>query len=238
MLSNPQNSPPEENQPALLNDVRQRIAQACAATGRDVHSVTLLAVTKGQDVARIRTAMALGLHEFGENYVGEALAKIQALRDTPAAWHFIGRLQANKTRAVAESFSWVHSVDRLRLAERLDAQRPPQAPALNVCVQVHIADDPDKGGVAPDQTLSLLQAISHLPRLRLRGLMCMLPHDFDTAAQRAAFMRLRVLLEKARQAGLPLDTLSMGMSGDMEAAIAEGATIVRVGTALFGPRAT
>ncbi|MEO7916686.1 MAG: YggS family pyridoxal phosphate-dependent enzyme, partial [Dokdonella sp.] len=173
MLSNPQNSPPEENQHALLASVRQRIAHAAAAAGRDVHSITLLAVTKGQDATRIRAAMALGLNEFGENYVGEALPKIQALRDTPAAWHFIGRLQANKTRAVAESFSWVHSVDRLQIAQRLDSQRPPQAPALNVCVQVHIAADPDKGGVAPEAVLPLLQAITRLPRLRLRGLMCM-----------------------------------------------------------------
>jgi pyridoxal phosphate enzyme (YggS family) len=236
MLSNPQNSPPELNSLALLAGVRQRIAQACAAAGRDVHSVTLLAVTKGQDAARIRSAMALGLGEFGENYVGEALGKMKALQGTPAIWHFIGRLQANKTRAVAENFAWVHSVDRLQIATRLDAQRPPQLPALNVCVQVHIANDPDKGGVAPEATQSLLQSISLLPRLRLRGLMCMLPYELDAAGQRAAFARLRGLLEQGRQAGLPLDTLSMGMSGDMEAAIAEGATIVRVGTALFGPR--
>ncbi len=237
MLSNPQNSSPELNLRAQLASLRQRIAQAAVEAGRDEHSVTLLAVTKGQDAARIRSAMALGLTEFGENYVGEALPKIQALQDTPAIWHFIGRLQANKTRAVAENFAWAHSVDRLRIAERLDAQRPPQAPALNVCVQVHIADDPDKGGVAPDEALPLLQAISRLPRLRLRGLMCMLPYELDASGQRAAFARLRRLLESGQQAGLSLDTLSMGMSGDMDAAIAEGATIVRVGTALFGPRA-
>jgi PLP dependent protein len=238
MLSNPQNLPPDLNLQAQLRSVRQRIAQAAAMAGRDVHSVTLLAVTKGQDAARIRAAMALGLTEFGENYVGEALAKVQSLQGTPAIWHFIGRLQTNKTRAVAESFSWVHSVDRLRIAERLDAQRPQQAPALNVCVQVHIANDPDKGGVAPEETLPLLQAISRLPRLRLRGLMCMLPYELDAGGQREAFARLRRLLEAGRQAGLPLDTLSMGMSADMDAAIAEGATMVRVGTALFGPRAT
>jgi pyridoxal phosphate enzyme (YggS family) len=238
MLSNPQNSSADLNASALLEAVRQRIAQASAAARRDVHSITLLAVTKGQDAARIRAAMALGLDQFGENYVGEALGKIEALRDAAVTWHFIGRLQANKTRAVAENFAWVHSVDRLRTAERLDAQRPQQLPALNVCVQVDIANDPDKAGVAPDATLPLLQAISSLPRLRLRGLMCMLPYDFDSIAQHAAFARLRRLVEQARQAGLPLDTLSMGMSGDMDAAIAEGATIVRVGTALFGPRAT
>jgi PLP dependent protein len=238
MLSNPQNSSPDPDLRAQLDSVRRRIAQGAAARGRDVHSVTLLAVTKGQDAARIRAAMALGLTEFGENYVGEALIKMKALQGLPATWHFIGRLQTNKTRSVAESFSWVHSVDRLRIAERLDAQRPPQAPALNVCVQVHIANDPDKGGVAPEETLPLLQAISRLPRLRLRGLMCMLPYELEASGQHAAFARLRRLLELGQQAGLPLDTLSMGMSADMDAAIAEGATIVRVGTALFGPRAT
>ncbi|MEO6184794.1 MAG: YggS family pyridoxal phosphate-dependent enzyme [Steroidobacteraceae bacterium] len=237
MLSNPQNSSLGVNPQALLSSVRQRIAQAASQAGRDVRSITLLAVTKGQDAARIRTAVALGLHEFGENYVGEALPKIRALHDVPAIWHFIGRLQANKTRAVAENFAWAHSVDRLRLAERLDAQRPPTAPALNVCVQVHIANDPQKGGVAPDEALPLMQAISRLPRLQLRGLMCMLPYDLDANGQHAAFARLRDLLETARHAGLSVDTLSMGMSGDMDAAIAEGATIVRVGTALFGPRA-
>jgi len=206
------------------------------AAGRDVRSVTLLAVTKGQSVAQIRAALALGLDQFGENYVGEALDKIHALRDTPAQWHFIGRLQANKTRSVAESFAWVHSVDRLRIAERLAAQRPPQAPALNVCVQVHIADDPEKGGVAPDQALPLLRAISALPRLHLRGLMCILPYETAADGQHAAFARLRQLLEAGHQAGLVLDTLSMGMSADMDTAIAEGATIVRVGTALFGLR--
>jgi pyridoxal phosphate enzyme (YggS family) len=237
MLSNPQNSPPVDDFAARLRNVRERIAQVAAAAGRDVRSITLLAVTKGQDVAGIRTAMTAGITQFGENYVDEALPKIQALG--PAAqWHFIGRLQANKTRVVAGNFSWVHSVDRLRTAERLAAQRPPQLPALNVCVQVHIADDPAKGGVAPAATLQLLQAVSRLPRLQLRGLMCMLPYDTPAAGQHRQFAALRALLDAGRQAGLTLDTLSMGMSADMDAAITEGATIVRVGTALFGPRAT
>jgi pyridoxal phosphate enzyme (YggS family) len=237
MLSNPQNSPPVEDFAARCSQVRQRIAQAAAAAGRDVQSVTLLAVTKGQDEAVIRVALAAGLTQFGENYVDEALPKIHALHGSAAQWHFIGRLQANKTRVVAEHFSWVHSVDRLRTAERLAAQRPAGAPALNVCVQVHIADDPAKGGVAAGETLALLQAIEALPRLQLRGLMCMLPYDLPIAGQHQAFAGLRGLLEAGRQAGLALDTLSMGMSDDMDAAIAEGATIVRVGTALFGPRA-
>jgi hypothetical protein len=236
MLSTPQNS--------LVGDlarkhdsVRQRISAAAAAARRDVRSITLLAVTKGQDVAVIRAAMALGLNQFGENYVEEALPKIQALHDSAAQWHFIGRLQANKTRAVASWFSWVHGVDRFRIAQRLSDQRSADLPPLNVCVQVHIADDPAKGGIAPAATLQLLHAVSQLPRLQLRGLMCMLPYETSEGAQHQAFADLRTLLETGRQAGLALDTLSMGMSADMEAAIAEGATVVRVGTALFGPRA-
>jgi pyridoxal phosphate enzyme (YggS family) len=238
MLSNPQNSSPVDDFAVRLRDVRQRIAEATSAAGRDVRSVTLLAVTKGQDVARIRTAVAMGLTQLGENYVDEALAKIQALQGSGAQWHFIGRLQANKTRQVAENFSWVHSVDRLRTAERLAAQRPLHLPALNVCVQVHVVNDPAKGGIAADAALALLQAVSLLPRLQLRGLMCMLPYETPAAGQHRAFAALRNLLATGRQAGLALDTLSMGMSADMDAAIAEGATIVRVGTALFGPRAT
>jgi PLP dependent protein len=203
-----------------------------------VRSVTLLAVTKGQDVARIRAALALGLTQFGENYADEALPKIESLAGSAACWHFIGRLQSNKTRHVAGHFSWVHSIDSLRIAQRLSAQRSSGLPPLNVCVQVHIADDPSKGGASPAQSPALLQAINALPRLRLRGLMCMLPYGMPVAGQHQAFATLRQLLEAGVQAGLALDTLSMGMSDDMDAAIAEGATIIRVGTALFGPRAT
>jgi PLP dependent protein len=238
MLSNPQNLAADDALAAGLQSVRQRMSLAAQSVARDVRSITLLAVTKGQNAARIQNALALGLTEFGENYVNEALPKIRALAGSAANWHFIGRLQANKTRDVAEHFAWAHSVDRLHVAERLSAQRPHYAPALNVCVQVHIADDPEKGGVASSGLPSLLSAIALLPRLKLRGLMCMLPYELPAAGQHAAFARLRVLSEQAAATGLNLDTLSMGMSADMEAAIAEGATLVRVGTALFGPRAT
>ncbi|MET0282464.1 MAG: YggS family pyridoxal phosphate-dependent enzyme [Steroidobacteraceae bacterium] len=243
MLSTPQNSPPDGRRSASdeelatgLASVRQRIDAAAAQSGRDVRSITLLAVTKGQPAARIRTALSLGLTQFGENYLGEALPKIQALAGTTASWHFIGRLQANKTRDVAEHFTWVHSVDRLRVAERLSAQRPQQSAPLNICVQVHIAEDPEKGGVAPDALLPLLRAIAPLPRLHLRGLMCLLPYEAPEPVQRACFARLALLADAARAAGVPLDTLSMGMSADLEAAIRAGATMVRIGTALFGAR--
>jgi PLP dependent protein len=237
MLSTPQNSPPVGDLDTRHDSVRKRIAAAAAAAGRDVHSITLLAVTKGQDVGCIRAAMALGLMQFGENYVDEALPKIQALQDSAAQWHFIGRLQTNKTRAVAASFSWVHSVDRLRVAERLSTQRSPHLPPLNVCMQVRVATDPARSGVEAQAGLDLLLRIHGLPRLRLRGLMCMLPHEMAEDDQHRTFAGMRQLLEAGRKAGLALDTLSMGMSADMEAAIAEGATMVRVGTALFGPRA-
>lgn len=216
--------------------IKGQMARAAQAAGRDVQSITLLAVSKGQALPQIRAALALGLTDFGENYVDEALPKIEALQGSGARWHFIGRLQANKTRVVAGHFAWVHGVDRLRIAERLSAQRSADAPALNVCVQVHIADDPTKGGVAPAELLPLLQAIAPLPRLRLRGLMCMLPYDIDATEQLACFTQLATLAQQARAAGLAIDTLSMGMSADFEPAIAAGATIVRIGTALFGDR--
>lgn len=235
MLSNPQNSAPETPL-ARLTAVRQRMARAAAMAGRDVQEVTLLAVSKGQDATRIGDTLALGVTEFGENYVAEALAKIHHPATRGANWHFIGQLQANKTRAVAENFAWVHSVDRLRIAERLSAQRPFHAPALNICVQVHITDDPEKGGVPPDQAVPLLQAIAALPRLVARGLMCMLPYEASPDLQKACFTRMAELAAQARAAGLPVDTLSMGMSADLEQAIAAGSTIVRVGTALFGAR--
>lgn len=204
--------------------------------GRDVDSVTLLAVSKGQDADRVREALALGLTAFGESYAAEALPKIHALRDTAAEWHYIGRLQANKSREVAENFHWVHGVDRMRIAERLSAQRPFHAPPLNVCVQVNVAEEASKGGVSPGETLPLLRAVAELPRLKLRGLMCMLPHEAGMASQHSLFARLRAQLDLACEHGLELDTLSMGMSDDFEAAIQEGSTLVRIGTALFGPR--
>jgi pyridoxal phosphate enzyme (YggS family) len=223
---------------AGLAALRQRLGDAARAAGRDVRSITLLAVSKGQPATRLRAALSLGLTQFGENYLDEALAKISALDGTPAEWHFIGRLQGNKTRPVAEHFAWVHGIDRERIARRLSEQRPHHAPPLNVCVQVNIADEASKSGVAPADTLPLLRAVAALPRLRLRGLMCMLPFDLPEPEQRRLFSAARALLESANAAGLGLDTLSMGMSGDLEAAVAEGATIVRIGTALFGPRPT
>jgi pyridoxal phosphate enzyme (YggS family) len=241
MLITPQNSPGDARQDdglaGRIAAIRERISAAARAAGRDVHSVTLLAVSKGQDLSRIRAALALGLTEFGENYLDEALPKIQALDGSGAHWHFIGRLQSNKTRLVAAHFDWVHGIDRLRIAERLSDQRPFHATPLNVCVQVHIADDPSKAGVPPEDALPLLRVIASLPRLRVRGLMCMLPYGIGADAQRTAFARLADLAGEARAAGLALDTLSMGMSADFEAAILEGATIVRIGTALFGARA-
>jgi pyridoxal phosphate enzyme (YggS family) len=213
------------------------MSRAATHAGRDVRSVTLLAVSKGQAVARIRAALALGLTEFGENYVDEALPKIAALAGSGAHWHFIGRLQANKTRAVAQHFAWVHGIDRPRIAARLSAQRPYHAPPLDVCIQVRVAADPGKAGVAPEQLPALAREVAALPRLRLRGLMCMLPYGAAGDEQHAAFAALRQLAEALRAQELALDTLSMGMSADMDAAIAEGATIVRIGTALFGPRA-
>lgn len=240
MIRNPQNSPPADASDAelatRLEALRQRIARVAADAGRDVRSVTLLAVSKGQPAPRLRQALALGLCAFGENYVDEALPKIQALEGSGAEWHFIGRLQANKTRPVAQHFAWVHGIDRLKVAERLSAQRPFHAPALNVCIQVRVADDPGKAGVAPAEVPALAAGIGALPRLRLRGLMCMLPYGAAEAEQHAAFAALRQLAAALRAQGLPLDTLSMGMSADMDAAIAEGATILRIGTALFGPR--
>jgi pyridoxal phosphate enzyme (YggS family) len=243
MLSTPQNSGSNDAvsvaDQALVTGLaalRKRLADVARANHRDVRSITLLAVSKGQEVARLRAALALGLTQFGENYVDEALGKIRALTGTAAQWHFIGHLQSNKTRPVAEHFAWVHGVDRERIAQRLSAQRPHHAPPLNVCVQVNIAAEQSKNGASPAQTLPLLHAIATLPRLKLRGLMCMLPFDLPVAEQHRLFGGMHDLLATANAAGLALDTLSMGMSGDYEAAIAEGATIVRIGTALFGPR--
>jgi pyridoxal phosphate enzyme (YggS family) len=219
-----------------LAAVHARIDSAARRAGRDPGSVTLLAVSKQQPVEAIAAAADAGQSDFGENYVHEAIPKIDALRPRALTWHFIGQLQANKTRAVAENFQWVHTVDRERIAVRLDAQRPHYAGPLDVLLQVRLAEEPGKGGAAPEDLPGLAQAISRLPRLRLRGLMCIPPPAGDEAAQRAPFRRLRELLEELTLRGHSLDTLSMGMSDDLEAAVAEGATIVRVGTAVFGPR--
>jgi pyridoxal phosphate enzyme (YggS family) len=236
MLSTPQNSSPATDLPVHLAQVRARVASAAARAGRDVRSITILPVSKGQSAATLRAASAAGLAAFGENYVDEALPKIHALRDLAPVWHFIGRPQANKTRPLAENFDWIHGIDRLRIAERLSAQRAFHAPPLNVCVQVNVMAETTKGGVTPEELPALLDAMTTLPRLRLRGLMCMLPFDIDEPAQRAGFAQLHGLLEAANARGHALDTLSMGMSGDFEAAIHEGATLLRIGTALFGAR--
>ena len=223
---------------AKLQQVRQRIVGACAAARRPVQSVTLLAVSKTFGADAVRDAMAAGQRAFGENYVQEALAKIAALADRRDAleWHLIGPLQSNKTREVAEQFDWVHSVDRLKIAERLSAQRPDALPPLNVCVQVNVSGEASKSGVEPAALPALAHAVARLPRLRLRGLMS-IPEPVDGFdAQRAPHRRLRELFEALNAEGLALDTLSMGMSADLEAAIAEGSTLVRVGSAIFGER--
>jgi len=216
--------------------VRARIEAAARGAGRNADSVTLLAVSKGQPAPLIRAAAAEGLRDIGESYVGEALEKMDALADLPLIWHFIGRLQANKTRPVAERFAWVHGLERARIAERLSAQRPLHAPALNVCIQVNLAGEASKGGVSAAQAPALAAAVAALPRLKLRGLMCIPPEETAPGRQRAWFARLRELEHCLNAGGLALDTLSMGMSGDFESAIQEGATVVRIGTALFGPR--
>ncbi|MBL8344132.1 MAG: YggS family pyridoxal phosphate-dependent enzyme [Rubrivivax sp.] len=223
-----------------LQEVRQRIARACAESGRDANSVTLLAVSKTFPAEAVREAFAAGACAFGENYVQEALAKIDALADLRArlAWHLIGPLQSNKTRPVAEAFDWVHTVDRLKIAERLAAQRPADLPPLDICLQVNVCGEDSKSGVAPGELPALAAAVSALPheRLRLRGLMAIPEPTADLQAQRRQHHRLRDLFDALRANGLPLDTLSMGMSADLEAAVAEGSTLVRVGSAIFGSR--
>jgi hypothetical protein len=221
---------------ARLEAVRARIAAAAGRAGRDPESVRLVAVSKQQPVEAIAAAAAAGQAEFGENYVQEGVAKIAALRGRPLTWHFIGRLQANKTREVAEHFQWVHTVDRERIASRLDAQRPHFAGPLEVLLQVRLGDEPGKGGAEPEDLPALAEAVVRLPRLRLRGLMCIPPPAADEAGQRVPFRRLRELLEDLNRRGHSLDVLSMGMSDDLEAAVLEGATLVRIGTAVFGPR--
>ena len=218
--------------------VKSRIACAAQEVGRDPAAIRLLAVSKEQPVEAIRAAYALGQRAFGENYVQEALAKAAALSDLPdIEWHLIGPLQSNKARAAAQGFAWVHTIDRAKIAERLSAARGDALPPLEVCVQVNISGEATKSGIAPEGALALLAAVAPLPRLRLRGLMGIAEPTPDQSVQRTQYRRLREVFEAARAAGLPLDTLSMGMSADLEAAIAEGATIVRVGTALFGARA-
>lgn len=238
MLSTPQNSPHEARLDAALAALRRRIAAAANAAGRSVDDITLLAVSKGHPAPAIAAAHALGLKDFGENYVDEALEKIRAIGTLAEGirWHFIGRLQANKTRLVAAHFDWVHGLDRLKVAQRLSDQRGHYQSPLNVCLQVNVAGETRKGGVAPEEAAALAAEVAQLPRLKLRGLMCMLPFGASAAEQADGFGALRRLLESINRAGGALDTLSMGMSADLEAAVEQGSTMLRIGTALFGDR--
>ena len=220
-----------------LQDVRARIATACQLAGRNVEEVTLLAVSKTFGAEAVRTAAAAGQRAFGENYVQEGIDKIAQLRDLALEWHCIGPLQSNKTRPVAEHFDWVHTVDRLKIAERLSAQRPEGLAPLNVCIQVNIDGGPTKSGVAPAEALALARAVAALPRLALRGLMTIPEPAPDFEAARAIHASAKALFDQLNAEGLGLDTLSMGMSADLEAAVAAGSTMVRIGTAIFGVRA-
>lgn len=213
--------------------VSARIHDAARAVQRDPASIGLLAVSKTKPAEAVREAFAAGIEAFGENYLQEALGKQAQLTDLPLTWHFIGPIQSNKTRAIAEHFAWVHSVDRLKIAQRLSEQRPADLPPLNICIQINVSGEASKSGCTPADLPALATAIAALPRLRLRGLMAIPEPTEDRAAQDAAFATVRTLQESLN---LPLDTLSMGMSHDLEAAVAQGATWVRIGTALFGAR--
>lgn len=223
-----------------INQIRQCLVRTAQIAGRNPTEITLLAVSKTWGVECLRSAWEAGQRDFGENYLQEAQAKIAALADLEGlVWHFIGPIQSNKTRAISENFSWVHSVDRLQIAERLNKQRPAQLPPLNICIQVNIDCEPTKSGILPEDVAALAASVAKLPQLRLRGLMAIPEPSSDLQKQRQPFFRLRQLLDTLR--GLSpqlakLDTLSMGMSDDMEAAILEGATLVRVGSAIFGRR--
>jgi pyridoxal phosphate enzyme (YggS family) len=236
MLIAPQISSADEVIAANLQAVRAEIASAAAAAQRTEDSVTLVAVSKGHGAERVRAIAARGVTNFGESYLQEALPKIEALRDLPLVWHFIGRIQANKSASIAEAFDWVHSVDRLKIAERLSAQRPHYAPPLQLCIQVSIAGESGKAGVEPALAAGLAHSVRALPRLRLRGLMCILPAGQSGEDNRHAFQALALLLQQINAQGGGLDTLSMGMSSDFGEAIQQGATLIRVGTAIFGPR--
>lgn len=216
-----------------IASVAARIAAAANAAGRDESSIHLLAVSKTKPAAALREAHAAGIRDFGENYLQEALGKQLELVDLPLTWHFIGPIQSNKTRAIAEHFDWVHSVDRLKIAQRLSEQRPAELPPLNICIQVNVSGEASKSGCASADLPALATAIAQLPHLCLRGLMAIPEPTDERSAQDAAFAAVRQLQE---QLNLDLDTLSMGMSHDLESAIAQGATWVRIGTALFGAR--
>ena len=221
---------------ANLQAVITRIEDAARQFGRNPDGISLLAVSKTWPASDVREAALAGQKLFGENYVQEGIDKARSLESLGLEWHFIGPLQSNKTRPVAEIFDWVHAVDRLKIAERLSEQRPENLPALQVCIQVNVSGEQTKSGVSLDETAALAHRVAALPRIRLRGLMASPQFVEDFAEQRMAFRRLREAFEKLNKEGLSLDTLSMGMSHDLEAAIAEGATMVRVGTAIFGER--
>lgn len=222
--------------PERLARVRERIRAAAIASGRAPDAVSLLAVSKTKPASDVLVAYRAGQKKFGENYLQDAVPKIQALVGNDIEWHFIGRLQSNKTAEISRYFAWVHGLDQLKHARRLSAQRPDGLPPLQVCLQVNLSGEASKGGVRAEALEELARAVAPLPNILLRGLMTLPAPDAPPANQRAEFARLRSLLEQLRRLGLDLDTLSMGMSADMEAAIAEGATIVRIGTDIFGPR--
>ena len=223
-----------------LQLVQHRIATSSQAGGRDPSSIALLAVSKTFDAQAVLTAAQAGQRAFGENYVQEAIDKISATRELnpnlQLEWHFIGPIQSNKTRQIAEHFDWVHSVDRLKIAQRLSEQRPADMPPLQICLQVNVSGEATKSGLEPDALLELARAVVLLPNIRLRGLMAIPEPTEDVEQQRAAFAKLRFMQNDLQAVGIHTDTLSMGMSADMDAAIAEGATIVRIGTAIFGGR--
>lgn len=219
-----------------IAETAERVRKARSAASLGPENSKILAVSKRQTAAAIRSAYECGLRDFGENVVQEALPKIEALEALDICWHFIGRVQSNKTRDIAEHFDWVHTIDRLKIAQRLNDQRPHYAPPLNVCIQINQADEQQKGGIAESELGELCAAVAALPALRLRGLMSLPPATDDPEKSAPFFARLRELKAELEAEGFSLDTLSMGMSSDLEVAIREGSTIVRVGTAIFGPR--
>ncbi len=221
-----------------ISKIQQRITKAATDCNRNPESIRLLAVSKTKPASMVQEAIAAGIHDFGENYLQDAMEKITALADTPDIhWHFIGPLQSNKTRIAAEHFTWVHTVDRLKIAQRLNDQRPKDLPPLNICLQVNLDHEANKSGKSPDELPALASAVSTLPNLKLRGLMTIPQKRQNKEAQRACFQQLTDLRDQLeRSLGLTLDTLSMGMSADLEAAVTAGSTIVRIGTDIFGPR--
>jgi pyridoxal phosphate enzyme (YggS family) len=219
-----------------LAHIHQQIELSAAQYGRDIRTISLLAVGKKKPASDLRIAYDCGQRQFGENFLQEAQAKMNQLADLDIVWHFIGAVQSNKTRALAESFDWVHCVDRLKIAQRLSEQRPQSMPALNVCIQVNIDHEASKAGIEPGEIITLAEVIAGLPRIKLRGLMAIPAQRCDFESQREPFAKLKQALHDLQQRGLECDTLSMGMSHDMQAAIAEGSTLLRIGTAIFGER--